>query len=76
MSINVREWDVLLVLRYLRFAIRVPIFFSFFFFFTFCNVTWVTLCDIAFSDYYKSILFHVGSSAFEISTKLVAIVAQ
>ena len=45
-------------------------------FFTFCYLSWATLCDVAFSDYRDSILFHVGSSAFEISTKLVVIVAQ
>ena len=31
---------------------------------------------MALSDFYKSVLFHVGSSAFEISTKLAVIVAQ
>ena len=35
----------MLVSRYLRFAFRVR-----FFFFPFCYVTWVTLCDIAFSQ--------------------------
>ena len=40
------------------------------------DLSWATLCDVAFSDYYESILFHVGSSAFEISTKLAVIVAQ
>ena len=45
-------------------------------FFTFGYLSWATLCDLAFSDYYESISFHVGSSAFKISTKLAAIVAQ
>ena len=44
--------------------------------FTFCYLSWATLCDVVFSDYYESILFHVGSSAFEISTKLAVIVAS
>ena len=46
------------------------------FFFTFCYLSWATHCDFTFSDYYESILFHVGSSAFEISTKLVVIGAK
>ena len=44
--------------------------------FTFCYLSWATLCDVVFSDYYESILFHVGSSAFEISTKLAVTVAS
>ena len=50
--------------------------FSSFHCFTFCYLSWATLCDVAFSDYYESILFHVGSSAFEISTKLAVIGAS
>ena len=45
-------------------------------FFTFCYLSWATVCDVAFSDYYESILFHVRSSTFEISTKLAVIVTQ
>ena len=37
-------------------------------FFTLGYLSWATLCDVAFSGYYESILFHIGSSAFEIST--------
>ena len=44
--------------------------------FTFCYLSQATLYDVVFSDYYESILFHVGSSAFEISTKLAVIVAS
>ena len=40
------------------------------------DLSWATLCDVEFFDYNDSILFHVGSSAFEISTKLAVIVAQ
>ena len=29
-------------------------------FFTFCYPSWATPCHVAFSDYYESILFHVG----------------
>ena len=50
--------------------------FSCFHCFTFCYLSWATLCDVAFSDYYESILFHVGSSAFKISTKVAVIVAS
>ena len=54
-----------------RFAIRVCIFF------TFCYISWTTLCDVAFSDCsYFILLFHVGSSAFQIATKLAVIVTQ
>ena len=42
----------------------------------FCYLSWATLCNVAFSDYFESILFHVGSRKFEISTKLAVIVAQ
>ena len=58
LSINVRAWHLLLVSLYLRFAFHVWIFF------TFGYLSWATLWDVAFSDYYESISFHVGSSAF------------
>ena len=45
-------------------------------FFAFCYLILAGLHLVTFSDYYESILFHVGSSAFEISTKLAVIVAQ
>ena len=72
LSINVRDRDLLLVscTVYLRFFSSVCIFLTFWY------LSWATLWDVAFSDYYESILFHVGSSAFEISTKLAVIVAQ
>ena len=57
-------------------TIVLKICFSCFHCFTICYLSWATLCDVAFSDYYKSFLFHVGSSAFEISTKLAVIVAS
>ena len=48
----------MLVSLYLRLAFRVCIFLLFVTF----NMQ-ATLCDFSISDYYKSILFHVGSSA-------------
>ena len=54
----------------LRFAFRVCIFFAF------CYLILAGPHLVALSDFYKSVLFHVGSSAFEISTKLAVIVAQ
>ena len=58
LSINVRDRDLLLVSLYLRFQ-----FFSYLHFFTFCHLSWpwATLCDVASSDYYESILFNVMS---------------
>ena len=51
--------------------------FSFLHFFAFCYISWATLCHVAFSDYYESILFfHVCSSALQISTKLAVDTAQ
>ena len=51
--------------------------FTCFHFFTYFYISWATLWDVALSDYYESILFfHVGSSTFQISTKLAVIVAQ
>ena len=44
--------------------------------FTFCYLSWATLYDVVFSDYYESILFYVGSRVFEISTKLAVTVAS
>ena len=70
-ALNVRGWDLLLVSLYLRFVFRVCIFW------TFCYISWATLCHVAFSDYYDSILFfHVCSSALQISTKLAVNTAQ
>ena len=70
LGINVRDRDLLLVSLYLRFAFRVCIF-----------VLFVILAGPHFVMSHflismKSILFSVGSSAFEISTKLVVIGAQ
>ena len=45
-------------------------------FFAFCYLILAGPHLVALSDFYKSVLFHVGSSAFEISTKLAIIVAQ
>ena len=58
LSINVRDRDLLLVSLYLRFQ-----FFSYLHFFTFCHLSWpwATLCDVASSDYYESILFNFMS---------------
>ena len=57
--------------------IELKICFSGLHFFAFCYISWATLCDVAFCDYYESILFfHVSSSGFQISTKLAVIVAQ
>ena len=72
LSINVRDWNVLLVPLYLRVAFRVCIFP------TFCYVGWATLSDVAFSGYHKWFCsFMSVQAAFKISTKLVAfIVAQ
>ena len=62
--------------RLRSFVSVLEIYFSCLHFFKFCYLSWATLCDVAFSDYYDSILFHVGSSAFEISSKLAVIVVQ
>ena len=35
--------------------------FSYLHFFTFCYLSWATLCDVASSDYYESILFNFMS---------------
>ena len=43
------------------------------FFLLFVNLRWATLCDIAFSDYYKSVFFFMSVlalSKFEMSAKL------
>ena len=47
-----------------------------FHFFAFCYTVLAGPHLVALSDFYKSVLFHVGSSAFEISTKLAVIIAQ
>ena len=69
-KMELRDRDLLLVSLYLKFAFRVCIFY------TFCYLSRATLCDVTFSDYYESILFHVGFRSFEISTKLVVIGAK
>ena len=74
-----RRWNLSINVRDRSFVISIivlKIWFSCLHFFTFCYLSWATVCDVAFSDYYESILFHVGSSTFEISTKLAVIVAQ
>ena len=72
MELEHKRWR----LRSFARIIVLKICFSCLHFFPFCYLSWATICDVAFSDYYESILFHVGSSAFEISTKLPVVVAQ
>ena len=67
LSINVRDRSFVSIIV-LENCFRVCIFL------TFCYLSWAKLRDVAFSDYYESILSHFGFRLFKISTKLLAVI--